>query len=90
MLTHPPIQGRAMPSSVASGFFVFCHTHGIWKFLAQGLTASLSSDLHHSYGNAESLPHCAGLGIKPVLLQRQRWILNPLHHSGNAWPLLFL
>ena len=66
-------------------------THSIWKFPDRGLHISCSCDLSHCCGNAGSLIHCAGslihcvgLGIKLMLLQRQRWILNPLHHSGNS------
>lgn len=33
---------------------------------------------------AESLIHCPGLEIEPVLPQRQRGSLNMLHHSGNS------
>ena len=68
-----------------SFLFLNGHTHGIWKFPGQGLNPS------HGYGNARSLTHCAKPGIKPTPqqqqepLQRQRWILDPLHHSGNSF-----
>ena len=32
---------------------------------------------------ADLLTHCAKLGIEPMLLQRQQWILNLLHHSSE-------
>ena len=31
-----------------------------------------------------SLTCCSRPGIKPAQLQRQCWILNPLHHNGNS------
>ena len=65
-------------------FFLFrLHpTSYIWRFLGQGLNLSCSCDLG---SNARSLTHCTGLGIEPVLLQRQSWIL---HHSGNFHSLI--
>ena len=42
------------------------------------LYPSLSCDL------CDSLSHRARPGIKPTSLQRQRWVLNPLSHTGNA------
>ena len=36
------------------------------EFLGQGSDSHLSYDLRHSYGNAESLTHCARPGIEPV------------------------
>ena len=35
-------------------FNFFCHTHGIWKFLGQGLNLSPSCDLCHSCSNTGS------------------------------------
>ena len=46
--------------------FYFGCTHGIWKFLGEGLNLSRICNLFHSCGNARSLTHCAGLGIKPA------------------------
>ena len=48
----------------------------MWKFLGQGSNLSHSCDLRHSCGNAGSLTHCTGPGIKPALLQGQCWVLN--------------
>ena len=45
---------------------------------------SHSCDLRHSWGNARSLTHCAGLGIQPTPPQRQCQIPNPLHYSRNS------
>ena len=38
----------------------------------------------YSCGKVGSLPQCAGLGIKPVPLQRQCCILNLLHHRQKS------
>ena len=68
-----------------SGFlFVFWPHSPPMGVPVPGLSPSHSSDLHHSFGNTRSLTHSAGLGIKPMPLQRQHWILNPLHHKGNS------
>ena len=42
------------------------------EFQGQGSDPSRICDLHHSCGNATSLTHCAGLGIKPVVPVFQR------------------
>ena len=40
-------------------FFFFGHTHGMWKFLGQGLNRCQSCSLHHSYsGNTGCLACC--------------------------------
>ena len=65
-------------------FFFFGCSHGIWKFLGQGSNLSYSCDPHHSCCNARPLTHCAGLGIKPVLLPRQCQIPNLLCHNRNS------
>ena len=57
-------------------FSFFCHAHGIWKFLGQGLNPSHSCKLCHSSGNTGSLIHCDGSGIEPVTPQRQCWTLT--------------
>lgn len=58
--------GSLAPVPVSSVFFFFFScTHGMCKFPGQGLNRSQSCDLHHSYGNAGSLTHCAGPGIEP-------------------------
>ena len=57
-------------------FFFFGHPAGF---------GVLSCDLHHSYGNAASLIHCAGPGMEPTFLPLQRYCRPPLHHSGNSW-----
>ena len=49
-----------------SVFFFFCHTHGLWKFLGQGLNLSHSCNLCHSFGNARSLTLCATVGTPPI------------------------
>ena len=46
-------------------------------------------DQIHSYNNIGSLTGCAKWGIKPVLLQRQQQILNPLCHSRNSLAFFF-
>ena len=53
------------------------------KFPGQGLNMSHSCYICHRCSNATSLTHCAKLGIEPMLLQRQQWILNLLHHSSE-------
>ena len=68
--------------------FYYCHICSIWKFLGQRLNSSHSFDLRHIWGNLGYLTHWAGPGIGPSLLQRQHWILNPLHHSGNSLLLI--
>ena len=35
-------------------------------------------------GNLGTLTHCVRPGIKPVSLQRQGWVLNPLSHETNS------
>ena len=47
------------------------------------------SDLSCSCGNAGSLTHCAGLGIKPAS-QCSRDILILLCHNESSWKWLFL
>ena len=42
-----------------------------------------------TYTTARSLTYCPRLGTKPVLSQRQAWILNLLCHSAQ-WELLLL
>ena len=56
-----------------SFFFLsyFSLTCSIWKFLGQGSNLSQICDLCHSYGNAGSLIHCAGLEIKVATPRRQ-------------------
>ena len=63
---------------------IFGHTHGIWKFLGQGLNTSCSCDLCHGCSNTGYLTHCTWRGIEPTPLQRQCRILNLLHHRGNS------
>ena len=75
------VQGiqRALGShSQPEKFFAISLSLGIWKFLDQG------SNPNCSCGTTGFLTYCAGLGIKSVPSQRQCWILNPLHHSGNS------
>ena len=50
-------------------YFIFGPIWGIWKFLNQGLNPSHRCNIHNSCGNAKSLIHCAGPGIKPTPLQ---------------------
>ena len=38
----------------------------------------------HSFGNTGSLTHGTGLGIEPVLPQRQCQVLNLLSHRGKS------
>ena len=47
-------------------FVFYGRTHGIWKFLDQGLNPSHSCDLCHSCGDAGSLTHCTRRRIKPA------------------------
>ena len=47
------------------------------EFLGQGSNLSWRCDLHHSCGNARSLTHCVGMGIKFLSLLLQR-------HCGNS------
>ena len=61
-------------------FFFFCHICSIWEFPGQGSNPSCSCVLCHSCGNTRSLAHHARLGIEPMPLQRQGWILNLLIH----------
>ena len=60
-------------------FFFFDYLQGPWKFLGQGSNPGHSCDPLHSCTNAGSLTHSTGLGIEPVLLQRQE-----LCHRGNS------
>ena len=47
-------------------FIFFCHTHGMWKFLGQGLSLYCSCSLCHSCrGNAWSVIHCATKELPP-------------------------
>ena len=72
-------------------FFFFGCTHGIQKFPGQVSNPSHSCNPLHICTNATALTHCAGLGIKPVPLQRQaRSLINPLHHSRHSIQRLFL
>ena len=58
-------------------FFVG-HTHGIWKFLGQGLNLSHSVKLCHSCGNAGSLTHCAAVGTpKAEILKTMLFAITP-------------
>ena len=43
------------------------HTHGIWKFLGQGLNPNNSYNLSHSCSNAGSLNPLLGWGLNPHL-----------------------
>ena len=54
--------------SLPSPFLPSFLSHGIWKFLGQGLNRSYNCNLYCNWGNARSLTHCAGLGIKSALL----------------------
>ena len=56
----------------------------MWKFPSQGMNLSCNHDLCHSCSNPRSLTHWARPVIEPLLPQRQRWILNPLHHSRSS------
>ena len=47
-------------------YYYFLPHCGIWKFPDQGRNLSCTCDLCHSYGNAGSITHCVGLGIKPA------------------------
>ena len=51
-------------------FFFNVYTHGIWKFLGQGLDPSCSCDLQCSCSNTSPLSHCAGPGMKVAPPQR--------------------
>ena len=51
-------------------FCFFSHTHGIWKFLGQGLNQSHSCNLHGSSGNARSLTYWTTAGTPE---RRQFW-----------------
>ena len=64
---------------------LFNCTHSIWKFLGRRLSPGCGCNLRHGCSNSGSLTHCARPGVKPVLLQRQHWILNPLCHCRNSW-----
>ena len=69
----------------APGFVCFygC-THGIWKFLGQGLNLSHSCYLHHSCGNARSLTNRASWGLNPHLCSNTSWcrlVLTPPCHN---------
>ena len=68
-------------------FFIlifFGHSCGIWTFPGQGSNLSCSWNPHHSCGNAVSLTHCARPGMEQVLPQRQRRVLNLLHHGRST------
>ena len=77
------LQERKQP--LAFLFFLFLLHLQHMEVPGLGVKSKPSSDLRHGCGNPGSLTHCAGLGIKPASLQRQCWILNPLHHSGNPY-----
>ena len=47
-----------------------------------------SYDLCHSCGNDGFLTHSTGLGIESELPERQRWIINLLHHSKSSRKIL--
>ena len=61
LVTPGPPRGSVQTTSCTSYSF-------FWKFLGQGLNLSPSCDLCLSCSNTRSLTHCAGPGIKPVLL----------------------
>ena len=46
---------------------VLGHTYGIWKFLDQGFNLSCSCDYAIGLMTLDTLPHCTGPGIKPML-----------------------
>ena len=72
-------------------FFVFfCFLLHPWDMEVPNLNPSHSCNLHHCYGNAGSLTHFTRPGIEPVPLQRQQWILNPLHHTRSSWRSHFM
>ena len=83
ILNHSVTREHLLAFKFLLSFFSSC-TCGPWKFLGQGSNLSHSCDLCHSCSNAGSGTHCARLGIRLMLPQRQRGLLNPLCHSGNS------
>ena len=67
--------------------FFFWMPFGIWKFRCQGSNPSCSSDPHNSCGNARSLTHCTGPGIKLAPQQRPDCYRDNADFTVPQWQL---
>ena len=75
-MCYLPVSNLPYPFNLSSGligpsrslFYLFAFLANPWhiEFPGQGLDLSCSCDPSHSCGNARSLTHCAGPGIKPA------------------------
>ena len=81
---------KELPKSVfILSFFFNGHSHGIWKFLGQGVMWAIAMTYTMAAATLDPLTHCNGLGFKPMCLGRDpSWcnqILNLLCHSRNSY-----
>ena len=73
---------------LAFTFSFFSCTYSIWKSPGQGMNPSCICGLCHSCHNARSLTHCARLGIKPAMPQKQ--VRSSTHCTTVGTPVIYV